>query len=326
MSAESPLGLSVAALGHSRVTVFSACRTYRYGIWREWIGGDGYVLMMGLKPSTADERINDATLTRNSGSTRSCARSPMRPSAPVRQHRASPFAVDVFGPMSRDSSTLSTKNCWHDAPLSFPSQLSGPTDQLDAKMPALSRSRRRLVMACIVFATASIDPGLLDLAQVAPLSQTVWQRLTTAYHPGVAGNDSDPYRVFFSHGGEDSFMVEDYFGPKIRASGAEVFIDNGEILYGDDFREQVFQQLQKCDEFLILLTPSSVQRPWIFAELGASIVRGVRVVAIRYGVSEEDLRSLGVLSILGTSKLLLPQDTARYVDQLRDRVKGKQNG
>lgn len=137
---------------------------------------------------------------------------------------------------------------------------------------------------------------------------------------------ADPYRVFFSHGGEDTFMVEDYFGPKIRASGAEVFVDNGAILYGDDFREEVFQELQRCDELLILLTPSSVKRPWIFAELGASIVRKVRVVAIRYGVSEEDLRTLGVLSILGTSKILLPSDTARYVDQLRDRVKGKQYG
>ena len=140
-------------------------------------------------------------------------------------------------------------------------------------------------------------------------------------------SDSPPaYRVFFSHGGEDTFMVEDYFGPKVRASGAEVFIDNGAISYGDDFREEVFRELQRCDELLILLTPSSVKRPWIYAELGASIVRSARVVAIRYGVSEEELRTLGVLSILGTIRILQPSETARYVDQLRERVRGKQHG
>lgn len=47
----------------ARRTVLSACRRYRYTAWREWIGGDGYVLLLGLNPSTADERVDDATLT-----------------------------------------------------------------------------------------------------------------------------------------------------------------------------------------------------------------------------------------------------------------------
>lgn len=45
-------------------TIFSPCRTYRYTLWREWIGGDGYAMFIGLNPSTADETKNDPTIRR----------------------------------------------------------------------------------------------------------------------------------------------------------------------------------------------------------------------------------------------------------------------
>lgn len=45
-------------------TIFSTCRTYRYTLWREWIGGDGYAMFIGLNPSTADESTDDPTIRR----------------------------------------------------------------------------------------------------------------------------------------------------------------------------------------------------------------------------------------------------------------------
>ncbi len=43
---------------------FSPCRTYRYELWREWLGGTGYVVFVGLNPSTADETEDDPTIRR----------------------------------------------------------------------------------------------------------------------------------------------------------------------------------------------------------------------------------------------------------------------
>jgi hypothetical protein len=48
----------------TRQTLFSPCRTYRYVLWREWIGGDGYAMFIGLNPSTADETQDDPTIRR----------------------------------------------------------------------------------------------------------------------------------------------------------------------------------------------------------------------------------------------------------------------
>jgi hypothetical protein len=45
-------------------TIISDCRSYRYQLWREWIGGTGYAMFIGLNPSTADESADDPTIRR----------------------------------------------------------------------------------------------------------------------------------------------------------------------------------------------------------------------------------------------------------------------
>lgn len=44
--------------------LLSPCRTYRYDLWRTWLGGDGYAMFVGLNPSTADETKDDPTIRR----------------------------------------------------------------------------------------------------------------------------------------------------------------------------------------------------------------------------------------------------------------------
>ncbi len=52
-----------------RDATFSPCRLYRYALWRVW-GAEqgavdrGYVLFIGLNPSTADEKKDDPTIRR----------------------------------------------------------------------------------------------------------------------------------------------------------------------------------------------------------------------------------------------------------------------
>jgi len=52
-----------ADLFDERGAELSPCRRYRYRLWRRW--GDGPALnVIGLNPSTADERVDDPTVTR----------------------------------------------------------------------------------------------------------------------------------------------------------------------------------------------------------------------------------------------------------------------
>jgi hypothetical protein len=43
---------------------FSACRRYRYDLWRRWAPDRGFAMFVGLNPSTADETADDATVRR----------------------------------------------------------------------------------------------------------------------------------------------------------------------------------------------------------------------------------------------------------------------
>ena len=43
--------------------VFSDCRTWRYSLWRKWAEGTT-LAVIGLNPSTADETLNDRTVSR----------------------------------------------------------------------------------------------------------------------------------------------------------------------------------------------------------------------------------------------------------------------
>lgn len=49
-------------------TTFSPCRTYRYTLWRDWsdlmVPSTGYLMIIGLNPSTADETQDDPTIRR----------------------------------------------------------------------------------------------------------------------------------------------------------------------------------------------------------------------------------------------------------------------
>ena len=44
--------------------IFSDCRKFRYALWRMWDGDKPLVMIIGLNPSTADEKVNDPTITR----------------------------------------------------------------------------------------------------------------------------------------------------------------------------------------------------------------------------------------------------------------------
>lgn len=48
----------------SKGAQFSKCRKYRYALWRTWQEDPGYVMFIGLNPSTADETEDDPTIRR----------------------------------------------------------------------------------------------------------------------------------------------------------------------------------------------------------------------------------------------------------------------
>jgi len=138
--------------------------------------------------------------------------------------------------------------------------------------------------------------------------------------PSIREACSNDYRLFFSHGGEDAYIVQHFLREQVEKTGAKVFLDTGRIHYGDDFREKILKELASCDELLVLVTRSSLKRPWVLAEIGAALVRGKRIVAVLYGPTTTELEELSVLSLLGQSHVLVLDNFGEYLSQLKSRV------
>jgi hypothetical protein len=72
-------------------------------------------------------------------------------------------------------------------------------------------------------------------------------------------------------------------------AGAEAFLDIYDIETGDDFDARLLDEVRACDELLVLLTPFSARRAWVFTEIGAAWGQGKRISAVLYGLSLKDL-------------------------------------
>ena len=134
-----------------------------------------------------------------------------------------------------------------------------------------------------------------------------------------------PYRLFMSHGGNDRWVARQ-IREKLSLSELHCFLDATDIEVGDNFRSIILDEIDKCHEVLVLLTPSSLQRAWVFAEIGAALSKGKRVVAIRFGLEMEELHKRGIVSLIGDSQILELDMIDIYIQAVCNRAKRHANG
>ncbi len=84
-------------------------------------------------------------------------------------------------------------------------------------------------------------------------------------HPLDYG-DND-WLVFVSHAGTDTWVARQ-IATQIIAKGAIPFLDEADIATGEDFEEKILTALDRANEMIVLLTPWSLKRPYVWMRLG----------------------------------------------------------
>ncbi len=88
-------------------------------------------------------------------------------------------------------------------------------------------------------------------------------------------NDDAP-KVFISHASEDEPFARE-LATSLRSNGVNAWFDGWEILPGDKVIEKIFEKgVGQCDVFIIVLSKSSVGKPWVVEELDAALVKRIR--------------------------------------------------
>lgn len=132
------------------------------------------------------------------------------------------------------------------------------------------------------------------------------------------GHSAEPmYQVFVSHASADKWIAT-VFCEKIEAAGASTFRDDRDIHGGDDIPEEIRSQIKQSRELVVLLTPESVDRPWVLLEVGAAWGwrKNYRIVPILCHVTVE-----AIPDIIKGKKAFQLNEFDQYLKELQKRAR-----
>lgn len=105
---------------------------------------------------------------------------------------------------------------------------------------------------------------------------------STEVAPGAASP-----KVYLAHASEDKPLVRPV-AEYLMANGVEVWFDEWDIEAGDSLRQAMEQGLGWMTHFVVILTPTSITKPWVAREIDVGITQLVggksRMVPLRVGV------------------------------------------
>lgn len=123
------------------------------------------------------------------------------------------------------------------------------------------------------------------------------------------------YRIFVSHATSDKWLAKTIC-EKLESAGATTFRDDRDIDGGDDIPERLRQEIIRSKELVVLITPDSVDRPWVLLEVGGARLKGMRITPILCHVNVDRIPDL-----IKSKKAVPMNDFEAYLDSLRRRIK-----
>jgi hypothetical protein len=138
----------------------------------------------------------------------------------------------------------------------------------------------------------------------------------------------DPHRqrlVFISHSGEDTWVARQ-IAREIMLRGAKVFLDEADVDVGAEFEEHIRQSLDHADEMVVLFTPWALERPYVWAELGAAWIKRIPIVVVVLGLSPSDFQARPNAPVfLKRRDIIRLNDIDQYLQQLDARTRSEAN-
>ncbi len=126
--------------------------------------------------------------------------------------------------------------------------------------------------------------------------------------------------VFVSHSGQDTWVARQ-IAREITSHNATPFLDEADVDIGAEFEEDILEFLDKADELLVLFTPWSFERPYVWAEIGAAWIRRIPIIVVLHGLSPSEFQSRPNAPVfLKKRDIISLNDIDQYFGQLEERV------
>ena len=126
--------------------------------------------------------------------------------------------------------------------------------------------------------------------------------------------------MFVSHAGDDTWIAKQ-IARCITEAGARPFLDEADVEVGAEFEDDIRAFLDQAHELLVLITPQSLTRPYVWAEIGAAWIRRIPIIVVVHGLSPADFHALPSAPIfLKKRDVIRLNDVDLYFRQLSERV------
>jgi hypothetical protein len=129
-----------------------------------------------------------------------------------------------------------------------------------------------------------------------------------------------PRVVFVSHSARDTWVAKQ-IALHISKCNATPFLDEAHIGIGDDFEEEILKSLDKADELVVLMTPWALERPYVWAEVGAAWLRRIPIIVLLHGITPGEFQARpGVPVFLKKRDLIDINEIENYFSDLKGRA------
>jgi hypothetical protein len=95
-------------------------------------------------------------------------------------------------------------------------------------------------------------------------------------------------KVFISHSSKDKWAAR-RIAKDIDQLGAGTFLDEKDIKTGESIDNKIQENLIKCQDVLILISPASINSQWVLIELGGAIALKKNIIPILLYVGVNDI-------------------------------------
>lgn len=133
--------------------------------------------------------------------------------------------------------------------------------------------------------------------------------------------DAQGRLVFISHSSRDTWVAKQ-IAREVASCGATPFLDEADVEVGEDFEERILDFLSRADELVVLLTPWALDRPYVWAEIGAAFGRRIPIIGILHGITPTELQERpGIPVFVKKRDLIEINNVDVYFRQLASRVR-----
>jgi hypothetical protein len=124
------------------------------------------------------------------------------------------------------------------------------------------------------------------------------------------------YQIFVSHASADKWIAR-VMCERLDALGVKTFRDDRDLHGGDDIPETIRKEIKRSQELLVLITPRSVNRPWVLIEVAVAWgrSRNARIAVVLYHVEID-----AVPDIIKAKKAYDLNDFDVYVTEVAQRA------